>query len=257
MNSPPKISVVIPTCDRPDLLKECLKSVYSQTVKPTEVVIVDNGIKSVSIDGLSNDIRLIRLPPKVGASKARNSGVESAKGDYVAFLDDDDKWDINYLNEIKKKILSSEQKPDLIIARKDIVVDGVQKKYKCIENVDNIYPVILHSNVGIGGQNIVVKRESFIAIGGFDPDLVTSEDRALFIEFMLAGKEILVAPDAVVIIDRSPGERLTNAKNMVIGRTVFYRRYNHLMSLKIRILNKYKIYKYKIYSYIHEFKINR
>ena len=89
-----KFSVVIPTYDRPALLKETLKSVFSQSFPPDEILIIDNGINQIGAEVFKRDkkIKYIRALPRIGVAQARNIGICSASGDYLAFLDDDDQW---------------------------------------------------------------------------------------------------------------------------------------------------------------------
>jgi GT2 family glycosyltransferase len=88
------ISVVIPTYNRAHLLGHALKSVMEQTHAPLEVIVVDDG----SVDGTEQvaastpgPIRFIRQENS-GAGAARNRGMREARGEFVAFLDSDDKW---------------------------------------------------------------------------------------------------------------------------------------------------------------------
>src|SRR4029453_16520954 len=93
------ISVVIPTCGRPDSLAAALESVYAQSALPQEVIVVDDGgaahteATRAVVDPFRR--RAARLVPNArakGASGARNSGAEQARGELLAFLDDDDEW---------------------------------------------------------------------------------------------------------------------------------------------------------------------
>lgn len=102
----PLVSVVIPTHERPALLADAVQSVADQTYEPIELVVVDDGSSVDPDDGLRDvegvagtdegsaltDVHLLRHGDNRGANAARNTGVEVASGDYVAFLDDDDYW---------------------------------------------------------------------------------------------------------------------------------------------------------------------
>ena len=104
-----KISVIIPTYNRIFFLKRSIDSVLEQSLKPYEVIIVDDG----SSDGTSTMIK--KNYPKInlicqenkGVSAARNIGIRASSGDWVCFLDSDDEWKKNKLSEqmlaIKKK----------------------------------------------------------------------------------------------------------------------------------------------------------
>jgi glycosyltransferase involved in cell wall biosynthesis len=92
----PKVSVVIPTCNRPDLIKKAVQTVLVQTYQDFEIIIVDDGMKErakKSIDEI-HDPRIVYLQNEksLGGGGARNVGIRAAKGEYVAFLDDDDEW---------------------------------------------------------------------------------------------------------------------------------------------------------------------
>jgi GT2 family glycosyltransferase len=90
------ISVVIPTRDRPELLRRALAGALAQTYREIEVVVVVDGPDEPTEDVLRavDDPRLrwIVNPESVGGSEARNQAVRAAKGQWVAFLDDDDEW---------------------------------------------------------------------------------------------------------------------------------------------------------------------
>ena len=88
------ISVIIPTYNRCELLKRALLSVFSQTLLPTEVVVIDDG----STDG-TNAMICAEFPEVIyyrqenlGVSSARNLGIQHTTGDWLAFLDSDDEW---------------------------------------------------------------------------------------------------------------------------------------------------------------------
>ena len=85
-----KISVIIPTRDRPDYLAEAVESVLSQSFTDFELLIVNDGEADIA---RFSDSRVRILNNRMrGAVPARNLGILEAKGDYVAFLDDDDFW---------------------------------------------------------------------------------------------------------------------------------------------------------------------
>jgi glycosyltransferase involved in cell wall biosynthesis len=92
----PLVSVVIPTCDRPDALAEALESVRAQTVDDYEIVVVDDA--SGDAEAVAEAVRraagarLLRSHRPGGGAAARNRGVAAARGRLVAFLDDDDLW---------------------------------------------------------------------------------------------------------------------------------------------------------------------
>jgi glycosyltransferase involved in cell wall biosynthesis len=93
---PPLVSVVIPTLGRADLLVRALNSVFNQTHEEIEVIVVVDGPDENTISVLHKvlDVRLrvIVNPKSLTAAGARNVGAAHAKGEWIAFLDDDDEW---------------------------------------------------------------------------------------------------------------------------------------------------------------------
>lgn len=88
-------TVVIPTHNRPELLARALRSVYAQTVLPSQVIVVDDASEprfALSQEFCDGRTRLIRHASPVGGAAARNTGLREAPTSIVAFLDDDDEW---------------------------------------------------------------------------------------------------------------------------------------------------------------------
>lgn len=92
----PLVSVIIPTFQRPQLVARAMCSALAQTLRDIEVIVVGDGPTALSADALAefNNARLVvhQLAERSGANVARNVGVALARGEWVAFLDDDDEW---------------------------------------------------------------------------------------------------------------------------------------------------------------------
>ncbi|MGX6607997.1 glycosyltransferase family 2 protein [Micromonosporaceae bacterium Da 78-11] len=101
MSARPTVSTVITTFDRPDGLRRTLASVAAQPVDSHEVVVVNDAGPDVT--GLVAEaaavlpVRLITLPANRGLAAARKAGIAAARGEFVAFCDDDDVWLPNHL----------------------------------------------------------------------------------------------------------------------------------------------------------------
>ncbi len=99
MSPQPKISVIIPTHNRPELVKRAIESVYAQDLANAdlvvEVIVVINGndiVTRSSLLSLNHSNLTVLQIPEAGPSSARNVGVKTATGEWIAFLDDDDEW---------------------------------------------------------------------------------------------------------------------------------------------------------------------
>jgi glycosyltransferase involved in cell wall biosynthesis len=92
------VSAVIPTRGRPELLRRAVRSALAQTLQEIEVVVVIDGEDPVTrlvVEELAHEdkrVRMVALTSSVGGSDARNRGVDAARGEWIAFLDDDDEW---------------------------------------------------------------------------------------------------------------------------------------------------------------------
>lgn len=105
-------SVVIPLYNKEQSIHKTIQSVLSQTYTAFELLVIDDGSTddSLSVVKKMNDSRLrIINQQNSGVSVARNRGIQEAKHDYVSFLDADDWWDKNYLNETRKLIIDFPQ----------------------------------------------------------------------------------------------------------------------------------------------------
>ena len=93
----PRVSVVIPTYNRAELLKRAIESVLGQTYQDFELIVVDDAsmdnTEEMMKDFSDERIRYIRLKQNSGTSAVpRNTGIKSAKGEYIACHDDDSEW---------------------------------------------------------------------------------------------------------------------------------------------------------------------
>lgn len=204
------ISVIIPTCDRPiEFLMEAINSVLGQSLSPAEVIVVDNGSCDVDSAALPEGVTLYRLPPRVGPSRARNFGAAMATGTHLAFLDDDDWWDSDFLLEAWT-VLEGES-ARCVYGRKDIHYQTGTERYKCPTPDTLTVQVLLKRNPGTGGQNLLIEKVLFWRIAGFDDSLHTSEDKALALEVLLCSESIAIAPDAVTVVRSHDGPRARQA----------------------------------------------
>lgn len=90
---PPLVSVIVPTHNRPEMLREAVSSILHQSLSSLEVVVVNDGGDDLTelLDSMRDDrIVHLRLPERRERSAARNAGIRAARGQFIAYLDDDD-----------------------------------------------------------------------------------------------------------------------------------------------------------------------
>lgn len=107
----PKFSIIIPVYNVEEYIDKCLESVFNQTEKDFEVIVVNDGTKDNSMSIVEKYPVKIINQKNQGLSVARNHGVEKAQGEYLIFLDSDDYWNKDLLKEIKKSL---KNKPDVV-----------------------------------------------------------------------------------------------------------------------------------------------
>ncbi|WP_296756542.1 glycosyltransferase family 2 protein [Thioalkalivibrio sp.] len=193
MASNPRVSVVIPTYRRPELLQRAVRSVLAQTFSSLEVVIVDdNG------SGRPQQTRTQRLltetfdDPRIryiinhgegGGSGARNTGIHHATAPYIAFLDDDEDWEPEKL-EMQVALLDS--------AAPDVgVIDAGFLDHKADGRIRTVRPkmqgwILERLLRKTGGRapklsTLLCRREVFDTVGAFDTSLPAREDYDLYI----------------------------------------------------------------------------
>lgn len=175
----PLVSVIIPTYARPNFLRRALESVLTQSYDSLEILIIDdspsNPVKEVMESYSDDRIQYIQHAENEGVCGARNTGIQKATGEYVAFLDDDDKWD-----EIK-----IQRQVQLIEKREDIgaVYTGVRR----VDNSGTTLSINKPQYKGDVGKQlllnnfipfstILVDRKVIKQAGSFDTYLTNWED---------------------------------------------------------------------------------
>lgn len=102
------VSVIIPTFNRIDMLAETIQSVRSQSYANTEIIVVDDGSKDGTREKFETHDGIIYLHQEnAGPSAARNRGIRKASGEYLAFLDSDDRWESGFLTECVRELEST------------------------------------------------------------------------------------------------------------------------------------------------------
>ena len=124
----PKFSIIIPVYNVEKYIKRTLESVFTQSEKDFEVILVNDGCTDKSIEIAKKfDVNIIESK-HVGVSEARNIGVKHAKGKYLIFLDSDDYWNKDLLKEISKSLKND---PDVVRFQAQTVTDdGEIVKYQ-------------------------------------------------------------------------------------------------------------------------------
>lgn len=212
------ITVIIPTADREQLLHRAVDSVLKQSVSPSKIIVVDNGVNEVNIQFDDPRVVIVRTAPRIGPGRSRNIGARSSDTNYIAFLDDDDWWDSGYIENTIRKF--EDTNVDVVVGKlKRYGINGCLRDYKLFPDSPDLQRKVFFSNPGFGGQNIAMKKEIFNEVGGFDERMPASVDRDLAARLIIAGKSIVCEPKAIAVLCDHAGGRVR--MNQVKGNWMF------------------------------------
>jgi len=180
----PLVSVVVPTHNRPEMLAETLASVQAQTFVDYEIIVVSNG-ESPEMRGQSQavttlvDARWFALD-EGNVSAARNFGIARAKGEWIAFLDDDDLW---LPHKLERQVTEAHRtRADMISADYiEFYPDGRQlrRQARLIEGWTHVQATN-HQYFWALPSAVMVRKVALDAVGGFDSALRYCEDNDLW-----------------------------------------------------------------------------
>lgn len=197
------ISVVIPTHNRADLLPRAIKSVQAQTWTDLEIVVVSDGseddTKSV-VEALAKDdarIKFIEYFPAKGGNVARNTGIENASGEYVAFLDDDDEF---MPDKLEKQLAVMESDPEIGLVYTSVRVIYVNEgvEYSSVPKREgDLSGAILLDNIIGSTSTVMARKELLLQAGEFDVQLRALQDFDLWIRMCQLCKVGFVAEEMI------------------------------------------------------------
>ena len=187
-----KVSVIIPTYKRSNVLPRAINSVLNQTYKNIEVIVVDDNNPRTKyrkdtemiMEKYRNDkrVRYIKHDRNKNGSAARNTGIANAHGEYIAFLDDDDEY-LPRKIEVSVKRLEplDENWAGCYTAYKKILKNNrfqysLQKKEGSL-----LLETLARNSFLAGGSNLLIRKSTILDIGGFDESFIRNQD----IEFLV------------------------------------------------------------------------
>ena len=178
-----KFSVIIPTYNRLLMLQRAISSVRNQTLKPAEIIVVDNASTDGTVEWLSqqDDITTCLHESNQGVSAGRNTGINKASSDWLAFLDSDDEWEPEKLAQ-QAAALGVDSALQVSHTAEKWIRDGksIPVSIKLIKRSGWIYPECLPLCV-ISPSSVVLHKEVFEKIGLFDESLPACEDYDLWL----------------------------------------------------------------------------
>lgn len=191
----PSCSVIITTCDRPDDLHRSIASVVGQTVRPQELIVVDDCSSrpndSAVAEHLGSGLKIHyhRLAQRSGASSARNAGASLARGEILMFLDDDDVWEPRKV-ETQLSLFATHPEAAAVYTGM-LAVDDMNGGKVLHASRDHLsgktWPQILFRNFVGPTSAVAMRAQLFHDVGGFDEQLLALQDYDLWLRLSMAG----------------------------------------------------------------------
>jgi glycosyltransferase involved in cell wall biosynthesis len=214
----PTVSVIIPAYKAMAFLPETLESVLNQTFTDLEVLIINDGSPDGIVEWASeikdSRVKLISQENQ-GLSGARNTGIWSSQGEYLAFLDADDIWEAN---KLEKQVEYLEKHLDVGLVSSWI--SNVDRNgnlidiYDCSEAGKNLTKELFRSNILYCGSTPLARRICFEKVGFFDRSLKSAEDWDMWLRIAMHFS-IFVIPEPLVRYRRYHNSMSTNFRLMI------------------------------------------
>lgn len=223
------ISVIVPAFNAGQTLYETVVSALNQTHRDLEVIIVDDGstdqTRLVAAQLVERDARVRYVSkPNGGVASARNCGIATARGEFIATLDADDLWQSTKLARQLERFESRGPETGLVYAWCCWIdtcanVTGFAPPTR-LEG--RILPEMCRGNIVISGSNALIRREALIAGGGFDESLRSRggqgcEDWKLYLQ-IAERHEIAMVPEYLIGYRVSPGSMSDDFAQMMQSR---------------------------------------
>lgn len=171
----PTVSVVLPTYDRASALPGAIESVFAQTHQPLELLVVDGGSTDGTDEVLAavddERLRVHRREEPAGPGAARNAGVGMADGEYVAFVDADDRWRPSKL----ERQLAAMDRADAAVALTGLEKSAGEPRTR--DGVEgDVHDAVRRLDLPTYTSTLVAERSALVGAGGFDEALDCFED---------------------------------------------------------------------------------
>ncbi|WGF92743.1 glycosyltransferase family 2 protein [Aequorivita marisscotiae] len=208
MGNSPKTSIIVPCYNQARFLSEALNSVYNQTFKDWECVIVNDGstdnTEEIASKWVQKDERFKYISKSNGGlSSARNKGIENSQAKYILPLDADDKLHPEYLEKA------------IPILENDEAIEVLTSKVQFFGVKEHIYHLPIYTFKTLLLKNCFIacsifKKESFLKVGGYDENLKSFEDWDLWISVLKHGGKAHVINEVLYYYRKHEANSLSN-----------------------------------------------
>lgn len=200
------VTVVIPTRNRPNSLKDCLSSVNSQTFLPSEVIVVDDASSSNYAYQVAESsewkfpVRVMTNQKKRGPGFSRNVGAKEAKSRYLAFLDDDN---LLLPEHLEMSIIAIRSGADVavasLISEKSLAKSSPSRTARRVVFLGDVGTKLSYGINLVGDTSFLCRSDDFLRSGGFPEGLEFAAEDLLYLSKMaIGGRKIRLLPSPTV-----------------------------------------------------------
>lgn len=220
----PLVTVIIPAFNRAHCIADAVASALAQTYTNLEIIVIDDGSTDGTVEMLSQfgeRIRLIRQTNR-GVSAARNAGIRAAAGDWVAFLDSDDRWcpdklerQSACLNKYGGNICFTRcvtDQVELLRDIEDLVCSVKEPGIKCV-TAENFMEATCRAPRHPMIQSMFITKELLVTVGQFDESLSAGEDTLLLFKLSFLAGFLYVDQPLTEIVRNSSGSLTYDMKS--------------------------------------------
>lgn len=250
----PLVSVIIPVYNAEKTIQKTIASVLAQTLSDFELIIINSTSSDSTLNKIATfqDTRIkLFTYPQANAAVNRNRGLLNTTSEFVSFLDADDLWKPDKL-EAQYTALQENLDAAIAYSFTDAIDENDHFLRKCSHATwtGNVYAQLLLDDFIGSGSNVMVRRQAFKEVGGFDESLTNAEDTDMWLR-LAANYHFIPIKKVQVLYRISTNSKSSNilgseTSNLRIINKAFRNvppRLNHLKSYRIANLYKYLSYK--------------
>jgi glycosyltransferase involved in cell wall biosynthesis len=222
------IAVIIPVYNGADYVGQAIESVLRQTFPATEIVVVDDGSSDNTAEVARSypGVKVI-TQPNAGVSASRNNGVKNTTAHWLAFLDHDDLWDVDKLENQIQAIRKEPTADACFIGRRTLTQVGTTDQFELEVGgypmpPSSAVPRMLYGRLRFVPSATMVRRSVFLKVGGFESAAQPSEDWDLCLRMVQAGAHLITCPQLSLFYRIHTSNSSNNGKRMYLAETWVY-----------------------------------
>lgn len=245
----PKVSVIIPTFNRAELLRSAIKSAINQTFQDIEIIVSDDGstdhTKEVVESYKDKRIKYIQNKGNKGVASARNKAILKSEGEYIAFLDSDDEWLPDKLQK-QVKVLDNCKHVVCGVHSEFLIIDKITNKIIPFDFGRQKYKGNLLNQLSIGDpiktSSVLLRKKCLDKVGLFDESFSYFEDRDLWIRLSIHYDFEYISEPLIKYYIHENAQLTQNLIFHTAGREKLLERYQHLFKTNKRYYSKLHVH---------------